>query len=39
MEQTRVDAYGMGREMIWPAVAQRYLESFPTARAERAAIP
>ena len=27
------NAYQMGREMIWPAVAQRYLESFQQARA------
>ena len=37
LERTRVDAYQLGREMIWPAVAQRYLESFQQARADRKA--
>jgi glycosyltransferase involved in cell wall biosynthesis len=31
------DARRIGREMIWPAVAQSYLESFQRARAERKA--
>jgi hypothetical protein len=31
LEKIRHDAYAMGREMIWPAVAQRYLESFQHA--------
>jgi len=31
----RKRAYLFGREMIWPAVAQRYMESFEHARAER----
>jgi hypothetical protein len=35
MEKIRLDAYAMGREMIWPAVAQRYLASFQHARADR----
>ncbi len=39
MEQTRHAAYAMGREMIWPAVAQRYIESFQRARADRRANP
>ena len=39
MEQVRHDAYAMGRETIWPAVAARYLESFQTARADRKAAP
>jgi glycosyltransferase involved in cell wall biosynthesis len=39
MEQTRHAAYAMGREMIWPAVAQRYLDSFQRARADRRAAP
>jgi glycosyltransferase involved in cell wall biosynthesis len=39
MEQTRRAAYAMGREMIWPAVAQRYLDSFQHARADRRAAP
>jgi len=29
------DAHAAGREMIWPAVAQRYLESFQRAMSER----
>ena len=39
MERTRHAAYTMGREMIWPAVAQRYLGSFQHARADRRATP
>lgn len=39
MEKIRHDAYAMGREMIWPAVAKRYLESFQHARADRKAMP
>ena len=35
MESTRQKAYELGREMIWPAVAERYLESFQHARADR----
>lgn len=35
MEKIRTDAYIMGREMLWPAVAQRYFESFQRARADR----
>ncbi len=35
LEKIREDAYVMGREMIWPAVAQRYLESFQRASADR----
>ncbi|MEK7394100.1 MAG: glycosyltransferase family 4 protein [Fibrobacterota bacterium] len=35
MERTRAEAYRCGREMIWPAVAERYLESFQHARADR----
>jgi glycosyltransferase involved in cell wall biosynthesis len=31
----RKRAYLFGREMIWPQVARRYLESFSRARAER----
>ena len=31
----RKRAYLFGREMIWPQVARRYLESFERARAER----
>lgn len=39
LERTRHEAYRMGREMIWPSVAQRYLESFQHARADRKASP
>lgn len=39
MEKIRQDAHGMGREMIWPAVAQRYLESFQRASADRKITP
>ena len=39
MEKTRQTTYRMGREMIWPAVAKRYLASFQQARAERRAMP
>jgi glycosyltransferase involved in cell wall biosynthesis len=31
----RKRAYMFGREMVWPQVARRYLESFDRARAER----
>ncbi len=39
MERIRHDAYAIGREMIWPAVGQRYMESFKHARADRKATP
>jgi glycosyltransferase involved in cell wall biosynthesis len=39
MEQTRRVGYQMGRQMIWPSVAQRYLESFHLACAGRRATP
>ena len=39
LEKMRHAAWVMGREMIWPAVAQRYLESFQHARADRKAKP
>jgi glycosyltransferase involved in cell wall biosynthesis len=35
LEKTRVEAYQLGREMIWPSVARLYLESFQNARADR----
>lgn len=38
-ERTRAGAYEMGREMVWPAIGQRYLESFEHARADRMASP
>ncbi len=39
MRTTRETAYRLGREMIWPAAAARYLESFKHARADRKAAP
>ena len=39
MEKMRTEAYAMGREMIWPAIAERYLETFQRARADRKARP
>ncbi|MDP1831251.1 MAG: glycosyltransferase family 4 protein [Geothrix sp.] len=36
---TRAKAYKLGRDMIWPSVAQRYIESFQQARADRKATP
>ena len=35
LDRTRHEAYRMGREMIWPAVADRYLDSFRNAVAGR----
>ncbi|HWB02753.1 MAG TPA: glycosyltransferase family 4 protein [Verrucomicrobiales bacterium] len=35
----RREARAMGREMIWPAVAQRYVETFQRARSDRKSIP
>lgn len=39
LRSTREKAYQIGREMIWPATANRYLESFQRARADRKAAP
>ncbi|MBU1431371.1 glycosyltransferase family 4 protein [Myxococcota bacterium] len=39
MNQIRRNAYAMGREMIWPAVAQRYLGSFQRTWADRKVTP
>jgi len=39
LKATREEAYRLGREMIWPAVALRFLESFQQARSERRATP
>jgi glycosyltransferase involved in cell wall biosynthesis len=39
LEKIRYDAHAMGREMVWSSVAQRYLESFQRARAERTSTP
>ncbi len=35
METTRREAHRIGRDMIWTAVAERYVESFQRARADR----
>jgi glycosyltransferase involved in cell wall biosynthesis len=39
LRKVREKAYELGREMIWPAVARRYLESFRRARSDREAKP
>ena len=39
MRATREKAYRMGREMLWPAVGLRYLESFQRSRSERRGSP
>lgn len=39
MEQVRREAYRLGRDMTWPAVAEQYLESFQHARADRKIVP
>ena len=39
MARIRRDAYAMGREMIWSAVARRYLDAFQHARADRKTAP
>jgi glycosyltransferase involved in cell wall biosynthesis len=39
LEKIRLDAYAMGRDMIWPAAARHYLASFQRARADRTATP
>jgi glycosyltransferase involved in cell wall biosynthesis len=39
MIATRKRAWKIGREMIWPVVAQRYMESFKRARASLSAPP
>lgn len=39
LNRIRHEAYAMGREMVWPAVAQRYLESFQHARTDRKVTP
>ena len=35
MERIRHEAYALGRKMIWPEVARRYLQAFQHARADR----
>ncbi|MFH2114229.1 MAG: glycosyltransferase family 4 protein [Spirochaetota bacterium] len=37
--KTREQAYSLGRQMVWPAVAEQYLRSFQHARADRKAAP
>ncbi|MEZ0388983.1 MAG: glycosyltransferase family 4 protein, partial [Verrucomicrobium sp.] len=39
LDHTREQAFQQGREMIWPAVAQRYLDTFQHARSDRRANP
>jgi len=39
LQDVREKAYAIGRGMIWPAVAKRYLESFQHARSDRKANP
>ena len=39
MAEVGAKAYALGREMIWPSVARRYLESFARARSDRKARP
>lgn len=39
MATMRCEAYAIGRGMIWPAVAKRYVELFRQVCAERTAIP
>ncbi|NTW84928.1 MAG: glycosyltransferase [Holophagaceae bacterium] len=39
LRTTREEAYRMGRDMIWPSVAQQYVDSFQRARADRKATP
>ncbi len=39
LQKTRKNAYAFGREMIWPQVAKRFIESFQRAGADRKATP
>jgi len=39
LELTRRNAWQTGREMIWPSVAGRYLDSFRRAQADRKSMP
>jgi glycosyltransferase involved in cell wall biosynthesis len=39
VEKIRREAYAMGRKMIWPAVAQQYLEVFRSCRTDRKVTP
>jgi hypothetical protein len=38
-ERTRTQAYELGRQMIWPAVAEQYLRTFQRARTDRKSNP
>ncbi|MFW5684442.1 MAG: glycosyltransferase family 4 protein, partial [Spirochaetota bacterium] len=38
LERTRRNAHEMGRSMIWPATADRYLESFESAIVDRTVV-
>ena len=38
-QETRENAYRYGREMIWPVVARRFIESFQRAGADRKTTP
>lgn len=39
LEYTRKESYRLGREMIWPTVAERYLASFRRACSDRKTAP
>jgi hypothetical protein len=39
LKSTEIRAHAAGRDMIWPAVARRYLQCFRDARAERKITP
>lgn len=39
MKQIASTAYAMGRDMIWPATAKHYIESFERARVDHKAMP
>ncbi|MGZ0657370.1 glycosyltransferase family 4 protein [Coraliomargarita sp. W4R72] len=39
MQKMQHDAYALGRQMTWPAVAEQYLESFGHALADRRVSP
>ena len=39
LQDTRARAYQLGREMIWPRVAERYLETFEKACMDRKVVP
>jgi glycosyltransferase involved in cell wall biosynthesis len=39
LRMTGREAYAIGRNMVWPQVARRYMESFESARMGRAQLP